>query len=165
MDFMHDALATGEKIRVLTVVDVLTRECLALEARRSFRGPDVVEVLSRLGGYRGFPEVIQCDQGTEFTSMAMDHWAWRHKVQIDFSRPGKPGDNAINETFNGSVRRECLSQYYFLNLGEARRVLQGWQEEYNNDRPHSSLDQIPPAQFRDGWKPIEAPSKLQNLQL
>lgn len=165
MDFMHDALASGEKLRVLTVVDVFTRECLALEARRSFRGEDVVEVLDRLRAFPGLPRTIQCDQGTEFTSKAIDHWAWRNQVQIDFSRPGKPGDNAINEAFNGSVRRECLSQHYFMDLSEARRELRQWRDEYNNDRPHGSLAQVPPAHFRAGWNPIEAPSELQNLQL
>ena len=164
MDFMHDTLASGEKIRVLTVVDVFTRECLALEARQTFRGQDVAAVLSKLVLLQGLPKIIQCDQGTEFTSRILDHWAWRNRVQIDFSRPGKPGDNAINEAFNGSVRRECLSQYYFLNLGDAQRVLVTWKEDYNNVRPHGSLAQVPPAQFRAGWDSTEGLSELQNLQ-
>jgi putative transposase len=109
MDFMHDTLADGGKLRVLTVVDVFTRECLALEGRTSFRGEHVANVLSQLRSTRGLPEVIQCDQGTEFTSLAMDHWAYWNRVRLDFSRRGRPGDNAINEAFNGTVRRECLS--------------------------------------------------------
>ncbi len=165
MDFMHDRLASGERIRVLTVVDVYTRECVALEARRSFKGCDVAQILSKLAMFEQLPKTIQCDQGTEFTSLAMDHWAWSNKVQLDFSRPATPGDNAINEAFNGSVRRECLSQHYFLNLNEAQHVLRHWRDEYNNDRPHGSLDQVPPAHFRAGWESIEAPDKLQNLQL
>jgi putative transposase len=151
MDFMHDTLACGEKIRVLTVIDVFTREALAVEARKSFRGGTVVEVLRRLGSEKGLPEVIQCDQGTEFTSMVMDHWAYWNRVRFDFSRRGKPGDNAVNEAFNGTVRRECLSQHYFLDLKEANRTLENWRCEYNNDRPHSSLEQIPPTQFREQW--------------
>jgi putative transposase len=151
MDFMHDTLAQGERIRVLTVIDVFTREALAVEARKSFRGGNVVEVLSRLASERGMPEVIQCDQGTEFTSVAMDLWAYWNLVRMDFSRPGRPGDNAVNEAFNGTVRRECLSQHYFLNLKEANRTLENWRHEYNNDRPHSSLEQIPPARFREEW--------------
>jgi putative transposase len=165
MDFMHDTLASGEKIRVLTVVDVYTRECVALEARKSFSGQDVTQILSRLGWLEGLPRSIQCDQGTEFTSRALDHWAWSNKVQIDFSRPATPGDNAINEAFNGSVRRECLSQHYFLDLNEAQRVLRQWREEYNNVRPHGSLAQVPPAAFRAGWTSTEAPSGSQILQL
>jgi putative transposase len=147
MDFVHDTLAGGEKIRVLTVIDGFTREALAVEARRSFRGEDVALVLQRLGLRGGLPLVIPCDQGTEFTSMAMDHWAYWNKVQIDFSRPGKPGDNAVNEAFNGNLRRECLSQHYFFDLPEARTILENWRNEYNNDRPHGSLGQISPSQF------------------
>jgi putative transposase len=79
--------------------------------------------------------------------MAMDHWAYWNQVQLDFSRPGKPGDNAVNEAFNGNLRRECLSQHYFFDLSEARRILESWRNEYNNDRPHGSLGQISPAQF------------------
>ena len=151
MDFMHDRLADGRLLRVLTVIDVFTREALAVEARPSFRGHDVAGVLSRLRVGRGLPEVIQCDQGTEFTSMAIDHWAYWNQVRLDFSRPGTPGDNAINEAFNGSVRRECLSQHYFLSITDARATLENWRIDYNNERPHSSLDQIPPARFRADW--------------
>jgi len=150
MDFMHDTLADGRKLRVLTVIDVFTRECLALEARQSFRGEDVAEVLSGLIGHYGKPQTIQCDQGTEFTSLAMDHWAYWNQVGLDFSRPGTPGDNARNEAFNGTVRRECLTSHYFLNLKEASAILESWKEEYNNERPHGSLGQIPPVVFRAG---------------
>ncbi|NIO27633.1 MAG: DDE-type integrase/transposase/recombinase [Candidatus Latescibacteria bacterium] len=90
---MHDTLANGERMRVLTVIDVFTRECLALVAKKQFRGEDVVNILSDLTRERGRPKTIQCDQGTEFTSLAMDHWAYWNKVRLDFSRPGKPGDN------------------------------------------------------------------------
>ena len=151
MDFMHDTLAQGEKMRILTVIDVFTREALAVEARKSFRGGHVVEVLRRLASERGLPEVIQCDQGTEFTSMAMDLWAYWNQVRLDFSRPGKPGDNTVNEAFNGTVRRECLSQHYFLDLKDANGTLENWRLEYNNARPQGSLEKIPPAQFREKW--------------
>lgn len=152
MDFMHDAIATGEKLRVLTVIDLFTREALAVDARRSYSAADVVAVLDRLGSQHGLPQIIQCDQGTEFTSMALDHWAYWNKVRLDFSRPGKPGDNALNEAFNGTVRRECLSQHYFLSLEEAKRTLEAWRLDYNNHRPHSSLDQMPPARYRAAWQ-------------
>jgi putative transposase len=107
MDFMHDTLARGEKMRVLTVIDVFSRECLALVAKKHFRGEDVASVLADLRKKHGCPKTIQCDQGSEFTSIAMDHWAYWNKVRLDFSRPGKPGDNARNEAFNGTLRREC----------------------------------------------------------
>jgi putative transposase len=162
MDFMHDTLADGGKLRVLTVVDVFTRECLALEGRTSFRGEHVADVLSRLLSTRGLPEVIQCDQGTEFTSLAMDHWAYWNRVRLDFSRRGRPGDNAVNEAFNGTVRRECLSQHYFLDLEEAQQMLGRWRNEYNNDRPHGSLGQVPPADFRAEWSSTQDPERLQS---
>ena len=152
MDFMSDALANGQKLRVLTVVDTYTRECVALEGNTLFRGADVARVRTRLGTTRGLPTVIQCDNGTEFTSRALDYWAWSHGVQLDFSRPGKPTDNATIESFNASVRRECLSEHYFSTLVEAQIVLGLFREEYNNHRPHSSLGQKTPAEIYAGTK-------------
>jgi len=146
-DFVHDALATREPFRVLTVIDCYTRECLALVARRTFRGEDVAAVLSTVATTRPLPLVIQCDQGTEFTSLALDHWAYWNKLQLAFSRPATPGDNARCEAFNGSLRRECLSQGYFTSLDDAQQALNTWQTEYNNVRPHSSLGDRPPAHF------------------
>jgi putative transposase len=152
MDFMSDALASGQKLRVLTVVDTFTRECVALEVGTQFRGQDVARVLTRLGATRGLPTVIQCDNGTEFTSRALDHWAWTSKVTLDFSRPGKPTDNATIESFNASVRRECLSEHYFSTLAEAEIVLGIFRDEYNNHRPHSSLGQKTPAEIYAGTR-------------
>jgi len=160
MDFMHDTLADGRKIRVLTVIDVFTRECLSLDVRHGFRGTDVAAVLSDLVDQHGKPETIQCDQGTEFTSLAMDHWAYWNQVGLDFSRPGRPGDNARNEAFNGTVRRECLTLHYFLSLQDAERRLSEWKFEYNNERPHGSLGQIPPAEYRAGLTLEEDSSRL-----
>jgi putative transposase len=148
MDFMSDALAGGQQLRVLTVVDSYTRECVALEGGAHFTGRDVARVLTRVE--RGLPAVINVDNGTEFTSRVMDHWAWSHGVQLDFSRPGKPTDNASIESFDASVRRECLSAHYFSTLAEAQVVLQTYRDEYNNDRPHSSLGQNTRSQFRTG---------------
>lgn len=148
MDFMQDLLADGRTVRVFTLVDAHTRECLALEAAPRFRGAEVAAILSSVVRERGVPQVIQCDQGTEFTSIALDQWAYWNKVQLDFSRRGKPGDNAVCEAFNGSVRRECLSQAYFLSYVDAQQVLEKWKDEYSNQRPHSSLQHLPPAHFR-----------------
>jgi putative transposase len=164
MDFMHDEFLDGRKMRVLTVIDVFTRECLALEALRTFRGTDVAAILSDLVERHGKPGTIQCDQGTEFTSMAMDHWAYWNKVGLDFSRPGTPGDNARNEAFNGTVRRECLSQHYFLDITEASGVLDSWRNEYNNDRPHGSLEHISPACFRAGWSYKDDPARAEKCR-
>jgi putative transposase len=149
MDFMHDVLATGQHVRVFTVVDVYTRECIALEVARSFSGDDVARLLSDAGARAGgLPPIVQCDNGTEFTSTALDHWAHWNRVQLDFRRPGKPVDNSVCEAFNGSLRRECLTRHWFASLVEARVVLTLWQDDYNNHRPHTSLGLRPPAAFR-----------------
>jgi putative transposase len=148
MDFMSDALASGHKLRVLTVLDTCTRECVALEVATSFGGHQVAEVLTRVGVERGLPVAITVDNGTEFTSKALDHWAYRNTLKLDYTRPGKPTDNGFIESFNARVRSECLSQHYFASVEEARRVLRAWREEYNNARPHSALGQLTPAQFR-----------------
>jgi putative transposase len=150
MDFMSDALANGQKLRVLTVVDQYTRECVALEVGGHFRGQEVAAILTRVAFTRGLPTTINVDNGTEFTSRAFDQWAYANHVQLDFSRPGKPTDNATIESFNASVRRECLSQHYFSTLAEAQVVLRTYQDDFNNHRPHSSLGQQTPAQFRAG---------------
>jgi putative transposase len=152
MDFMSDALANGQKLRVLTVLDAYTRECLALDAAVHFGGQDVARVLTEIGRSRGLPTVINCDNGTEFTSRTVDHWAWANQVRLDFSRPGKPTDNAMIEAFNASVRRECLSEHYFSTVAEAQVVLRTYRADYNNHRPHSSLGQQTPAEFHAGTR-------------
>lgn len=111
---MHDVLATGAKVRVFTLIDLWRRECVSLQVATRFTGADVATMLAQAGIEReGLPRVIQCDNGTEFTSVALDHWAHWNKVQLDFSRPGKPVDNSLCEAFNGTLRRECLSQHWF----------------------------------------------------
>lgn len=144
MDFIHDTLADGRTIRILSVVDVHSRECVALQARQSFRGEDVGAVLNTVALVRPLPAVISVDQGTEFMSKALDHWAYHHQVQLDFSRPGKPTDNAHVEAFHGSLRRECLSQHWWASPEEVQRTVDAWKEDYNNVRPHSGLAHEPP---------------------
>lgn len=163
IDFMHDELADGKKIRVLTVIDVFSRKCLALEVRKSFRGEDVAGVLSNLVTSCGKPRTIQCDQGTESTSLAMDHWGYWNQAGLDFSRPGTPGDNARNEAFNSVVRRECLTHHYFLDLEDASAMLECWKEEYNNERPHGSLGQKSSAQYRAEWNENFDPGRLEKV--
>jgi putative transposase len=148
MDFMHDVLRSGAKVRVFTLIDVWRRECVALRVATRFTGGDVAAILDEVQHERdALPAVIQCDNGTEFTSTALDHWAYWKKVQLDFSRPGKPVDNSLCEAFNGSLRRECLSQHWFASLEEAATELAAWRDEYNNYRPHSSLGLESPASF------------------
>jgi putative transposase len=149
MDFKHDVLKEGRAIRVFTLVDVCTRECVGLHVAVGFKGSDVAAFLSAAGAQRGWlPAVVQYDNGTEFTSTALDHRAnWNH-VRLDISRPGKPVENGVCEAFNGSLRRECLSTHWFANLGEAQHVLTAWQEDDNNHRPHSSVRQQPLSAFK-----------------
>jgi len=161
MDFIHDSQVGGAGIRVLAVLDVFNRECVALEAGQRFRGEDVARVLGRIGRKRGLPEVIQCDQGTEFTSKVLDHWAYWNQVKLDFSRPGKPTDNAVAESFLASLRRECLTLHWFRDLREAQDRLDQWREDYNNVRPHSSLGDLPPAHFGAGGYFTPGPERLQ----
>jgi putative transposase len=161
MDFVHDTLSNGRTVRVLTVLDVYSRECVALEAGVGFRAADVARILTDAGIERGkLPSLISVDNGTEFTSRDLDHWAYWNRVRLDFSRPGKPTDNPFIEAFNGSLRRECLSQHWFVDLADASRTLQRWREEYNNIRPHSSLNDRTPASFSRGGHFIPGPNRF-----
>jgi putative transposase len=149
MDFMHDRLIDEGRtpFRLLTIVDIFTRECLALEIARGFRAQDVVTVLTRIVARRGVPIAIRCDQGTEFTAEALDQWAYNNGIELDFSRPGKPTDNAFAEAFNASVRKELLNTSWFESLEAARRAAQAWRREYNEVRPHRSLGNETPLAF------------------
>ena len=164
MDFMHDTLSDGRSIRVLTAIDIYSRECVALVARKKFSGADVARILERAAVERGaLPERIRVDNGTEFTSKALDQWSYWNKVILDFSRPGKPADNAFIEAFNGSLRRECLSQDWFLSLEEAQPILDAWREDYNIVRPHSALRNRAPAWSGRGGYFVPDRNRLQNL--
>jgi putative transposase len=131
----------------LTIVDIYTRESLAIEAGQSLRGEDVVRILNRLKEQRGLPQMLFCDNGSEFTGRMMDLWAYRNGVKIDFSRPGKPTDNAFVESFNGTFRAECLDTNWFLSLPEARQIIELWRREYNESRPHRALAHRTPTEF------------------
>jgi putative transposase len=141
MDFVADQLQDGTRFRSLAIVDVYTREAVAIEAGQSLKGDDVVRV------ERAVPKVLFCDNGREFTSQAMDLWAYRNGVKIDFSRPGKPTDNAFVESFNGTFRAECLDTHWFMDLKEAKQLIESWRREYNESRPHASLGDRTPSEF------------------
>lgn len=147
MDFVADALFDGRRFRALTVVDNFTKESLAIEVDQQLKGEDVVAVVERLKHQRGVPQRIQTDNGSEFISIAMDRWAYDHGVTMDFSRPGRPTDNPFVESFNGSFRDECLNVHWFLSLDDARHKIENWREDYNQFRTHSSLGDVPPAEF------------------
>jgi putative transposase len=147
IDFVADQLADGRRFRALTVVDVYTRESLAIEVGQKLKGLDVVGVLQRICKERGAPKVLFCDNGTEFTSQVMDLWADHRGVRIDFSRPGKPTDNADVESFNGTLRDECLNTHWFTSLPEAKEIIEAWRREYNESRPHRALGERTPHAF------------------
>lgn len=147
MDFVHDQLATGTKLRVLTIVDTFSRFSPAIEPRFNFRGADVVEVLERVCRAIGFPAAIRVDQGSEFVSRDLDLWAYQRGVTLDFSRPGKPTDNAFIESFNGTFRAECLNAHWFMNLDDARRKCEIWRRDYNEERPHSAIGNKAPIEL------------------
>lgn len=147
MDFVSDQLFDGRRFRTLTLVDNCTRESLALHAAPRIRGIDVVEVLERVATEHGFPSSIQVDNGPEFISKDVDLWAYWNNVKLDFSRPGKPTDNATIESFNARFRQECLNTHWFLSLSDARDKIEVWRKDYNAVRPHSSLKNLAPEQF------------------
>jgi putative transposase len=146
MDFVSDQLYDDRRLRVLVVMENYTRECLALVASARIRGIDVVTTLERITREHGFPKRIQVDNGPEFISKDFDHWAYWNKVELDFSRPGRPSDNALVEAFNSRFRQECLNQHWFLSLNDARMKLSAWQHEYNTERPHSALGYLSPSE-------------------
>lgn len=127
MDFVSDSLFDGRKFRALTVVDNHTRECVAIEVAQSLTGDDVVRVLTNIAKERHqYPLRVQADNGPEFVSLALDKWAYENGVTLDFSRPGKPTDNPFIESFNGSLRDECLNTNWFLSLEDAQEKIETW---------------------------------------
>ena len=144
MDFVHDQLATGRKIRVLTIVDTFSRFSPAVDPRFSYKGEDVVQTLERICRNVGYPKTIRVDQGSEFISRDLDLWAYQRGVVLDFSRPGKPTDNGFIESFNGKFRAECLNTHWVMNLDDARTKMEEWRRDYNEVRPHSAIGNKPP---------------------
>jgi putative transposase len=154
LDFLTDSLVDGRRFRVLTIVDNVSRVSPAIEVGVSLTGERVVAVLERLRGTGGLPQRIAIDNGPEFISKALDAWAYRNGVRLEFSRPGKPTDNAFAESFNGHFRAECLDQHWFASLEEARTTIEAWRVEYNTERPHRALKQQTPAAWEADWEPV-----------
>ena len=147
MDFVHDRLVNGRKIRTLNVVDMFTRECLWIEVGTSIGGQRVTEVLDFFIHLRGKPQFITTDNGSEFAGRTLDKWAYENKVQLHFIEPGKPVQNAYVESFNGKFRNECLNDHWFYSIDQAIHVINAWRDDYNTARPHSSLGYKTPAEF------------------
>ena len=147
MDFVSDALASGRRIKVLTIVDDFSKESVDLAVDFGISGQYVTRVLDQAARFRGYPKAIRTDQGPEFTGKALDQWACRHGVQLKLIQAGKPTQNAFIESFNGRFRDECLNDHWFTSLAEARILIAAWRQDYNQHRPHSALDYQTPAEF------------------
>ena len=147
MDFVSDSTVTGRRFRALTIIDNYSRECPAIEVDTSLGGARIVNVLERLSETRGLPEVITIDNGPEFAGKALDAWAYRKSIKLNFITPGKPVENAYAESFNGRLRDECLNTKWFMNLKHAKNVIEDWRKDYNEVRPHSSLKNMTPMEY------------------
>ncbi len=161
LDFVHDTLRNGRRIRTLNVVDDFTRESLAIEVDTSISGSRVARVLDRIAFERGsYPRTLVMDNGTELTSLAMLAWASVTRVELHYIAPGKPTQNAFIESFNGKFRDECLNDNIFATLNDARRIIEDWRIDYNQNRPHRSLGQLTPNQFASAQLPSLLPLQL-----
>jgi putative transposase len=163
MDFMSDAFSDGRKFRVLNVIDDFSRECLAIEVGASLPGIVVTRVLDRIAATRGYPAVIVTDNGPEFRGREMDAWACRKGVRLHFIDPGKPMQNGFVESFNDKFRYSCLNAEYFMGVEDARRRIEAWRLDYNEERPHRSIGRIPPAEYARRAAALQAPTAPSGL--
>ena len=149
MDFVADTLLDGRRFRALTVVDNWSRHSPLIEPDFTLTGTKVVAALEHVVKRTGYPQMITVDNGSEFTSKALDAWAHAHGVKLDFIRPGKPVENAVIESFNGRFRDECLNTQVFVSLHDARQKIEAWRIDYNEHRPHGSLGDLTPQKFAE----------------
>lgn len=147
MDFMHDRHFDGSKIGCLTVIDEFSRLCPVIGVQKNYKDYDAVETLERAVKIYGCPRRIRVDNGPEFISGEPDLWAYARGVVLDFSRPGKPTDNAYIVSFNSGFRQECINQHWFMDMEDARRKIEAWRLDYDEGRPHSSIGNITPPEF------------------
>ncbi len=147
-DFVFDACANGQQLKCLTVVDEFSRECLAIEVGGSIRSGRVIEVLSKLVSVHGSPRYLRSDNGPEFVSRAVLRWLLKANIGTAHIAPGKPWQNGNNESFNGKFRDECLSMEWFRNRIDAKITIEQFRRQYNEVRPHSSLGNLTPAEFK-----------------
>ncbi len=155
VDFMHDALMSGQRFRTFNVIDDFSRECLAIEVDTNMPTARVLRVLDRIVAWRGLPEKIRMDNGPELVSMAMIDWAERNGVRLEHIQPGKPTQNSYIERFNRTYRTEVLDFYLFSTLVEVKEQTEQWLKEYNEERPHGSLGNLTPAEFLEAHSPCE----------
>jgi putative transposase len=154
MDFVHDSLWNGRKLRSLNIIDVYTKESLQIEIDTSINGARVCRILERIVEQRGRPKLITIDNGPEFAGKALDKWSYDNQVTLDFIRPGKPVDNCYIESFNSRFREECLNANYFDSLSEAKIIVEDWRKTYNEFRPHRTLKGLTPVEYARQHQPI-----------
>ena len=147
IDFMSDSLMCGRRFRTFNVVDDFNREALAIEVDLNLPAPRVIRVLDRIVAWRGYPEKMRMDNGPEFISAVLAEWADDNNVVLDFIQPGKPTQNSYVERFNRTYRTEILDMYAFHRLSEVRELTDKWLIEYNEERPHESLDNLTPQEY------------------
>lgn len=147
VDFMSDALFCGRRFRTFNVLDDFNREALAIEIDLNLPALRIIRVLERIIAWRGYPDKLRMDNGPEFISLALADWAEEHSVQLEFIQPGKPTQNSYIERFNRTYRNEILDMYVFRNLTEVRERTENWIKEYNEERPHDSLDDLTPQEY------------------
>lgn len=147
MDFVCDRTRYGGHIRIMTLIDEATRECLALEVDSSISGKRVAAVLNRVALFRGLPNEILTDNGSEFAGNALNAWSHDHQVEHIFTDPGCPTQNGYIESFNGKLRDECLNQNWFASISEVKKIVEYWRQEYNHEMPHSALDNLTPDEY------------------
>jgi putative transposase len=145
--FMADRLGTGEQFRTFNAIDSASRRCVGIAVEKTFPSEVVTTYLDRWIAEYGKPDAIQLDNGTEFTANAFDAWAYEREIALHFITPGKPTENSFIESFNGRLRDELLNASWFDTLDQARREVETWRTDYNETRPHSSLGNVPPAQY------------------
>jgi putative transposase len=158
-DFVFDACANGQQIKCLTVIDEYTRECLAIDVGGSIRSGRVIDVLAQLVSVHGAPRYLRSDNGPEFVSRAVLRWLLQAHIDTACIDPGKPWQNGSNESFNGKLRDECLSMEWFRNRIDAKIVIEQFRHQYNEIRPHSSLGQLTPAEFKQQLSSTNNPEK------
>lgn len=151
-DFLFDYMSRGRRIKLLTVVDEFTRECLAIRVGTSIRARQVMDTLERLFAEHGPPEHIGSDNGPEFLAYTLQDWLYDRKVTTLHIQPGKPWQNGLVESFHSRLRDECLNLEYFSSVREAQVICEKWRRQYNYFRPHSSLGDRSPAEFKAAWK-------------
>ena len=147
IDFVHDQLSNGRQFRAFTVVDNHARDCPVIEVDFSLPARRVTDALDTAIAERGKPNTLRLDNGTEFTSRHFDHWAWKRRIRLDFTTPGKPTENGFIESFNGRLRDECLRTAWFTSIKQARSIIENWRLDYNETRPHSALGNLAPATY------------------